>query len=40
MLPDKFWIVVTQFDTNPNAVSDKLPDGPIVHESFVNLTEE
>ena len=34
MLPDTFWIVVTQYDTDPNAYCSKLPRGPIVHETY------
>lgn len=39
MLPDKFWIVVSQHDTNPTGFHRKLPGGPIVHESPC-LTED
>ena len=39
MLPDTFWIVVTQYDTDPNAYCSKLPRGPIVHETYC-LTED
>jgi hypothetical protein len=39
MIPNEFWIVMTQYDVNPNAFSGTGPPrGPLVHEGYC-LTE-
>lgn len=42
MFPDEFWIIVCQYDCNPNGVfiGNSHPKGPLVMEQYITTKEE
>lgn len=42
MLPNEFWIVITQWDVDPNGAfrDGMLPKGPLIHEGYCATEEQ